>query len=477
MRTHRLVLAALSAFCLAAALGATGAVAAQVAYVDNGEIWVSTLDGASKRSISGPSPDAKQWSETAQAQNGSVLGVRRESGKIGTLNATTLWSADGTVLGNGSLTAPTGRTSYAYPVTLDLSPDGSIVTYGYANWSGFGLNTVYEFGTYAEGSTNWYVQPFDVRGIRSGTLSGSRLVGVTNANTSIVAVQNATGQPPYSEEFTPWLNVAGVERAEVSANGTVLAVEIRSGGTESVAMFPVGALGGALDEESGCDLPVQGNASQVSLSADGTTMAWHDARGVVVAGTPAWFRTPNAAVCNLSSPPVVISASGRMPSIGGSTFATPPSPGGGGSGGGGGGSTGGGSTGDNQPPPSPSPVKGDEKKGGDNKKGDDKNGGTKGDDGAPVVTPLPKTAKASALSGGLAVSVKVTKPGKVTAVGKVGAQVVAKGTATAKRPGKVTFRLKATAAWAKRLGQLGGKTLKVTVTGPGGTTKLSVKLS
>jgi hypothetical protein len=466
MRSHRLVLAVLSTFCLAAALGASGAGAAQVAYVDGGQVWVSTLDGASKRSISGPSPDEKTWTEAAQAQNGTVIGVRREPGKIGTLNATTLWSADGTVIGNGSLTAPTGRTSYAYPVTLSLTPDGKVVTYGYANWSGFGLNTVYEFGTYAEGSSGWYVEPFDVRGVRSGTLTGNRLVGVSNANTSIVAVQNATGQPPYSEEFTPWLNVTGVERAEVSASGTVLAVEIRSGGTEGIAMFPVSALGGTLDEESGCDLPIQGNASQVSLSADGTTMAWHDSRGVVVAGTPVWFATPNAATCNLSSPPVVISPTGRMPSLGDSTFATPPSTGGGG------GSTGGGSTGGgSQPSPAPTPAKG-----GDEKKGGDKNGGTKGDD-APTVTPLPKTVKASALAGaGLPVTIKVAKPGKVSAVGNVGSQVVAKGATKAKRAGKVTLRLKATAAWSNRLAQLSGKTLKITVTGPGGSAKLSRKL-
>jgi hypothetical protein len=486
MRIHRLVLAALSTLCLASALGASGAGAAQVAYVDGGQIWVSTLDGAAKRSLSGPSPDAKSWTETAQAQNGTVIGVRREPGKIGTLNATTLWSADGTVIGNGSLTAPTGRTSYAYPVTLSLTPDGKVVTYGYANWSGFGLNTVYEFGTYAEGSSGWYIEPFDVRGVRSGTLTGNRLVGVSNANTSVVSVQNASGQPPYSEEFTPWLNVTGLERAEVSANGTVLAVEIRSAGNEGIAMFPVSALGGTLDEEKGCDLPTQGNASQVTLSADGTTMAWHDARGVVVSGTPVWFATPNAAICNLSSPPVVISPTGRMPSLGDSTFATPPNPGDG-SGGGGGGSTGGGSTGGgstgggDQSPPAPTPVKGeDDKKGGGQgggpTGGDDKNGGTKGGADTPTVAPLPTTLKASALAGGLAVSVKVAGAGKVTAIGKVGSQVVAKGATKAKRAGKVTLRLKATAAWSKRLAQLSGKTLKITVTGPGGTTRLSRKL-
>jgi len=455
MPSPRLVLAALSTACLLAALGASGASAAEVAYVDGDQVWISTLDGASKRSLSGPSPDEKSWTETAQAENGTVIGVRREPGKMGTLNATQLWAPDGSTIGYGSLTARPGRVSYAYPVTLSLSPDGKVVTYGYANWWGFGLETHYEFGTYAEGSSGWYIEPFDIEGAESGTLTGSRLVARSGSN---VIVQNATGQPPYSKEFTPWVTATGLQRAEVSGNGKVLAVEIDSGSSESIAMFPVTALGGALDEESGCDLPTQGDAGQVSLSADGTTMAWHDARGVVVAGTPVWFATPEAATCKLASPPVVISATGKMPSLGNSTAAEPPSTGGGGSGGGGG-TTGGGA------PPATAPAK----------KGDDKKGDAKGDD-APTVTLSPKTVKASALAAGLPVTVKVTKPGQVTAVGKVGSQVVARGAIRAKRAGKVTLRLEATAAWSKRLGQLAGKTLKITVTGPGGSAKLTRKL-
>lgn len=453
MRSHRFVLAVLSTFLLLAALGATTAGAAEVAYVDGGQIWISTLDGASKRSLSGPSPDAKTWTETAQAENGTVIGVRREPGKIGTLNATQLWGPDGSTIGYGSLTAKPGRNSYAYPVTLNLTPDGKTVTYGYANWSGFGLETKYEFGTYAEGSSNWYIEPFDIEGRESGTLSGSRVVA--RSGTSVM-VQSPAGQPPYSKEFGTWFSVNGLQRADVSANGKVLAIEIDTGPTDVLSMYPASGLGSALNEELGCDLPIQGDAGEVSLSADGTTMAWHDARGVVVAGTPVWFATPEAAVCKLSSPPVVISSTGKMPSIGNSTAAVPPS-----TGGGGGGSTGGGT------PSSPAPSS--------PKKSDDKNGGTKGDD-APTLSPLPKAVKASALAAGLPVAVKVAKAGQVTAVGKVGSQVVAKGAVKAKRAGKVTLRLKATSAWSKRLGQLVGKTLKVTVTAPGGTVKLTRKL-
>lgn len=455
MRFHRLVLAVLSTFGLLAALGAGAAGATEVAYVDGGQIWISTLDGASKRSLSGPSPDTKVWTATAQAENGTVIGVRSEPGKIGTLNATQLWGPDGSTIGYGSLTAPTGRTSYTYPVTLSLSPDGKIVTYGYANWTGFAPNTVYEFGTYAEGSSNWYIQPFDIEDRESGTLSGSRLVA-RSGNT--VMVQNATGQPPYSKEFTPWFNATGLQRAEVSANGKVLAIEAGSPGQGGVAMFPVSALGGTLDEMSGCDLATQGDAGDVSLSADGTTMAWHDARGVVVAGTPVWFATPEAATCKLSSPPVVISSTGEMPSLGNSIAAIPPSTGGGG---GGGGATGGGTS----PAPAPAPPKAGDKGGDSNGSGD-----------VPTLAPLPKAVKASALAGGLPVTVTVAKAGQVTAVGKVGRQIVAKGAVKAKRAGKVTLRLKATSAWRKRLGQLAGKTLKISVTAPGGTVTLTRKL-
>jgi hypothetical protein len=449
MRPHRLVLLVLSTICLAAAALAGPAGAAQVAYVDGGQVWVSTLDGASKRSLSGPSPDAKTWTETAQAENGTIIGVRREPGKIGTLNATQLWGPDGSTIGYGSLTAKPGRTSYAYPVTLSLSPDGQVVTYGYANWSGFGLETKYEFGTYAEGSSSWYIEPFDVRSVKSGTLVGRRLVGISGS--SEVAYQNTTGQPPYSEEFTGWF-ISEADRVDVSASGTIAAISLRVGGVEKIAMVPFAGLGAAFPTDgSDCWLPVQGKAIGVSFSPDGTSMAWKDDRGVVVAGTPVWFATMAESTCNLSRPPVVISATGNYPSIGNSTAATVATP----------------------PPPAPGPSPTPEQKKSAGKSGASAGGGSD----APTLTgALAKTVKASALANGLPLTVKVKKAGQVTATGKVGGSLVATGAAKAKRAGKVTVRLVATKSWSKRLAQLAGKTLKISVKGPGGTLTLTRKL-
>src|SRR5690606_8731035 len=124
--------------------------AAQVAYVDGGQVWVSTLDGTQKRSLSGPSPDAKEWTEVAQADSGAILGARREPGKQGYLNATTLWGPDGAVAGHGALTGKPGWSINSYPVSLDLTPDGGTVVYGYSNsrLGPGGFEAV--FGTYAE---------------------------------------------------------------------------------------------------------------------------------------------------------------------------------------------------------------------------------------------------------------------------------------------------------------------------------------
>jgi len=415
---------ALAATALAAAALTGSAHAAQVAYIDGGQVWVSTLDGAQKRSLSGPAPAPKQWTEVAQADGGAVLGVQREPGKMGNLNATTLWSPDGSVAGNGTLSAPSGWTSYAYPVTLDLTPDGSIVVYGYSNWRGFGLETEYAFGTYAEGSTNWYLPPFDIEDLKQGTLVGSRLVGHSEDN---IFVQRATGQPPYSYDFDFWFSVPGVDRVDVSATGTIAAVEF----DDQVAMIPFAGLGGALPKDGAdCMLPTVGAAGRVSISQDGTSMAWEDDRGVVVAGTPVWFPSMAVSTCNLSRPPVVISASGEMPSIGASSAATPPVP------------------------------AGTKKKGGK---------------GPHLVSP-PKSLKAAALRKGVVLKVKVAGRGKVTATGKVGKKLVAKGSVSAKRASTVQLRLKATKAYRGKLASLVGKRLKIKVVAGGQATTLVRKL-
>ena len=76
-------------------------------------------------------------------------------------------------------------------------------------------------------------------------------------------------------------------------------------------MIPFDSLGGPPPTDGrDCFLPGVGDVEDVSFSQDGTSMAWEDNRGVVVAGTPVWFPSAAVSTCNLSRPPVVISATG-----------------------------------------------------------------------------------------------------------------------------------------------------------------------
>jgi hypothetical protein len=435
------------AAALACLVVAAPAAATQVSYIDGGEIWVSTLDGSQKRNLSGPADAPRKWTEQTQSDGGAVLGVQREPGKMGNLNATRLWGADGGVLGNGSLTAKPGRTSYAYPTSLDLTPDGKTVVYGYSNWSGFGLNTTYEFGTYAEGSTNWYVEPFDLGGgAVSGTLVGNRVVA---ASGTTVVYQSPSGQPPYNDEFAGWYNAGGyIWRTDMAANATIAATEVGDDGSRQVAMIPFPSLGAALPSDgSDCLLPAQGDPKQVSISQDGTTMAWQDDRGVVVAGTPVWFPSAAVSTCNLSRAPVVISATGSMPSLGPSTVATPPvTP-----------PTTTTTTTTTTPttPTTPTP--------------------TTPKTAAPKVS-LAKTVKASSLAKGVTAKVTVAAAGTVKVAVKLGTKTVATGSAKAKKAGTVSVKLKATKAYAKKLRSLRKRTVTIAVTANGRTTTVKKKL-
>ena len=93
----------------------------------------------------------------------------------GESTSTTTDTADATQPGGYILEIRATNDVQTYLVT---APDGRIVVYGFANTSGFGLEQKFEFGTYVEGSSGWYIDPFKTTAVRSGTLAGSRIVGV-----------------------------------------------------------------------------------------------------------------------------------------------------------------------------------------------------------------------------------------------------------------------------------------------------------
>ena len=200
--------------------------------------------------------------------------------------------------------------------------------------------------------------------------------------------------------------------------------------------------------------PPPASPATASLSQDATAIAWKDGDGLKVAGAPTTIDDP----CVLSSAPVLISATGQFPSIGGADVAAflpkpPPA--------------------QSSPPPSGTP-------------GSPGSPGTPGTTSAAPVVALPRkvTARALASARGIKVRVKVAGAGRITVTGTVPARrlrrrgkpiVVVRGSGTASAAGTVTIRLRLTPAARKQARRLKGARLKLRIVhGSRGVTKTIV---
>jgi hypothetical protein len=447
---------------LALALGVTSqAHAASIAYVDNGEVWLSSLDGAQKvrlvSPVANPSGAMEKWLDVAASDSGRIVAVRNEPGKIARLSWFKVWEPDGTSTVEGPLNALGGWAIYAYPLSFDLTADGKHMVYGYSN-SGFCCPIGFARGTYVRPVSNSPLDPISLSGYEDPTLFGNRVIA--HSGTTIY-VQD--GDTPYGSDFTPWLSVDGsgldVRRTDIAANGRlgVFGGERWSDGKQTIGEIGVASLQG-VDQEPvppvACYMPVSGVAKDPSVSQDARMIAWNDGEGLKVAGAP----TSAADPCEPTSPAVVISPTGQHAAIGGADIAAflPPAP----------------------PPPPPPPPGGP---GGGS-------GGPQGGGGGTPAAPAPALGArvtTKALRSGLKVKVAVSEPGRVTltatvpakAMGRRGKPVtIGSGRATAAGAGTVTVKLKLTAAARKRIKKLKGAKLTLRFAQNGRTTTRIVTL-
>lgn len=464
-------LTALAVVVVAFAAICSTASATSVAYIDNGEVWLSSLDGTSRARLAEPvvnsDGDTEKWLDVAQSDNGRIVAVRNKPGRIASFSWFKIWEPDGTSTVEGALNAPPGWTTYVYPLGLDITADGKHLVYGYSNQSGC-CPISSSRGTYVRLADSAAILPIVTSGQTRPSLFGNRIVAVQDAGTpSIITVQDASPADPYENAFTPWLDTSGVglelTRADVAANGQLATAEFETwdNGTQTVGKIAVLTIQGvdqapAVPAAVDCFLPATGVATDASLAQDARAIAWKDAAGVRVAGAP----TTSADPCVLPSGPVTISATGGHPSIGAADVAaflpktvlppvvtTPAGP--------------------STPPGKPS--------GGS---------GTPGTTGsAPVLTlPAKVTTKALAASGGVKVKIRVGAAGRVAVSGTVPAKrlgrrgkaiVVVSGSTTAKTAGTVTVRLRLTAVGRKRASRLKGARLTLRITqGARRTTKV-----
>jgi hypothetical protein len=416
--------------CLLTMAPAAGA--ASIAYIDGGEVWLSSLDGTQKVRLATPvvnsAGNTEKWLAVAASDGGRIVAARNEPGKISRFSWFKVWEPNGTSTVEAPLNAPAGWAEYVYPLGFDITADGSHMVYGYSN-SSVCCPMTFAQGTYVRPVSNSVLDPISISGQQHPTLFGSRVIAHTGGTLNV----QTTSATPYGTDFAPWMDVSGtgldIRRTDLAANGALAALELEqwSGGSQTIGKIAVIATQGVDQAPTfavDCFVPATGVATEPSLSADATRIAWTDDQGLKVAGTPTTAADP----CALRSPPVVISPTASQGAIGGANVAAfLPAPPAGGSPAGGMPSTGGGAP----------------------------TGGR-----APVATvPRRVTRGALARTKGMPIKVKVARAGKVKVSGTVPARilrrkgkpvVVATGSAIARRAGTVTVRLRLTATARKQ---------------------------
>jgi hypothetical protein len=410
-----------------------------IAYVDGGEVWLSSLDGAKKVRLAthvvNSNGETEKWLAVAASDSGRIVAVRNFPGRNAGFSWFKVWEPNGTSTVEGPLNAPSGWAIYVYPLGFDVTADGVHMVYGYSN-SGFCCPQSFAQGTYVRPVTNSSLDPINISGQEDPTLFGNRMIAHTGTT-----VNAQVDTAPYGTSFTPWLDLStiglDVRRTDVAANGKLAAIELEQwdASSQTIGKIAVVATEGVDQDPTltvDCFVPTSGVAKEASLSLDATRIAWKDDQGLKVAGAP----TSAADPCELTSPPVVISSTASEGAIGGANIAAflPASA---------------------QPPGGGPPTSGG------------------GGGGAPLAV-LPKKITAKALAGrkGVPIKVKVARAGKVKLSGTVPAKVlrrkgkpivVATGSATAARAGTVTVRLRLTATGRRKRNRLKGArmTLKV----------------
>ena len=111
--------------------------AASVAYVDKGEVWFASVDGAKKTRRASPvvnsAGETETWQDVAQSDGGRIVAVRNKPGRQSSFSWFKVWEPNGSSTVEGPLNAPSGWSRYVYPLGVDITADGSHVVYGYSN--------------------------------------------------------------------------------------------------------------------------------------------------------------------------------------------------------------------------------------------------------------------------------------------------------------------------------------------------------
>jgi hypothetical protein len=441
MRSRTSLLAAALAFgALAAPAGA-----ASVVYTDGGNVVVASPDGARKLPLTTDGTPGDPYFAAAQAADGTTVAARLQTLDKRRPVLHKFSAADGKPAAANVMPAYSGATALVAPLGIDIDAAGKTVAFGYSYCAGLCGTRQYGYWlTYSDHGPANPSNPQGSSGLYAPSFYGNRIVSSDGFKIMVQEPLNA----PFNDGHAGWISPgdggARFWAAEVQPGARQIALEYAYQDTWGIVIARGdGTLGGAT--ELTCFLPATGAAEDVSYSPDGKLIAWKDGGGVKVAGAPDLAKPLGPGdTCALSSPAVVISASGVDPNLGGADVAAMIAARGGGGGGGVDGAGGGGG------------------------------GGGAGDGGGPAggVDAEPSIAVVSGgrikLGRRMAVRVRVPGAGSVSATLKRGRRVVASGTAKAAGAAVLRVPLKARV----RLRTLRGRKLALRVrwTGPAGAT-------
>ena len=394
---------------LATLLAPAAANADSIVYIDQGNVWSASPDGAHKVQLT----TGGGWHSPTQADNGTIAAVQG-AGPIQVM------ARDGRPV--RTITTEMARSSNggmfeARPTDLSFSPDGTKIAYSYYSFScppasscGAQRSTFY---THADVTT---ATPIDTYGNQFGV---SNPEWVSNSRTLVfggygrqVSIDDL-GPGDYSH--VPWMMPNGdMGDGEITRDGKRLAVTSDYGENTKISFFAVSGdvMNGAPPAypEWACSMTnPDPNFADPSWAPDGFGIAWQSSKGVEVSR----FTKFGPAECEAPND-VLISATGSEPDWGPAdppaAVYTPDKP--------------------VDPPANPG-----------------------GPGETPIATLSLTKVTAKALRKGLVVKVAVPAAGKVTLVATVKGRKVASGTKTAKAAGTVTVKL------SKVRKSLRGKTL------------------
>ena len=313
--------ALLAAAACAVAVAAVPAEAANVAYIEDNNVWLSSPDGAVKHQLTKDGTAEQPWSWPITGPDGKTIAVHSDSFEGGKRPVLYLWGADGKFATANVMPVYSGATVPVYPIGLDMDWSSNAVAYGY-QYCGFACKTIYR-GYWLTFSDNQGAYPTNPQGqgdAMNPTFYGKRVISSDSGGS--IFVQPDVAEAPFTNSYSGWLHHDQLyfSRAEVAPAGRQMAIEWSPRQGEGKGIVIGQHEGTVPSNVSGlCDLPTAANPGNLTFSPDATQIAWRDDEGVKVAGAP--NLAAGTDTCTLSAPAKVISATGKLPHFGGADVA------------------------------------------------------------------------------------------------------------------------------------------------------------